>query len=104
MKDIVTCSRRLVEMSTYTDFTIRQLAMLGIVCDDPGPHHVRTLAKAMMVNPPIISRAVDKLSAMGLVRRAHPKSDRRDCVIVATDQGMALRQALCRISEGAGRG
>lgn len=82
------------------EFTVRQLALLGLVCDMAafGPGHVRDLAKELKVSKPVITRAVNSLEKLGLVKRVRIESDKRCCLVSATDAGHALRAAMERLA------
>jgi DNA-binding MarR family transcriptional regulator len=69
------------------DLSVRQLAVLLSVYLTPAPHTVRGLARELGVSKPAITRAVDKLSHLGLVRRKEDPSDRRSVLIQRTVQG-----------------
>jgi DNA-binding MarR family transcriptional regulator len=74
--------------------TARQLAMFAILCDEEGPHRVRTLAKRLNVSKPVITRIHGTLQKHGLVKRWANPDDLRDCQIIPTDEGRALRDAM----------
>ena len=80
--------------SLGTELTARHIALLAILCDEPGPHHVRALAKMLDVAKPIITRAHAKLEPLGLVKTSSDPRDRRSCIVSATAAGHALRQAM----------
>lgn len=88
--DLITQSLAWVLSPDYLDLTSRQFALLGILCDQPERHHVRDLARKLAVSKPVISRASTLLAWHGLVIRQRGE-DRRDCILVATDAGRALR-------------
>ncbi len=95
MPDLVVAARAFVTLPEARNLTVRQLALLGIVVDEDGPHHVRHLAAKLGVTKPVITRAVQKLGAKGLVeRRLQATDDRRDCVVAPTVAGRFLRAAL----------
>lgn len=91
MTDLAAAARSFVLSPAYVDVTLRQLALLAILVDETGPHHVRELALRLGVQKPVISRAVQRLSGLGLVRRQRG-DDKRDCLIVATAKGRAWRR------------
>src|SRR3546814_6220758 len=51
------------------DLTNRQMALMLTVYIGAGPHTVRGLAEALNVSKPVITRALNKLSALGYLRR-----------------------------------
>lgn len=69
------------------DLSARQMAVLLSVYLTPAPHTVRGLARELGVSKPAITRAVDKLSRLGLVRRREDPLDRRSVLIQRTVKG-----------------
>lgn len=69
------------------DLSARQMALLLTVYMTPPPHTVRGLAEALKVSKPAITRAVDRLSEYGLVRRKVDDKDRRSVLIQRTVKG-----------------
>ena len=64
--------RRVICASVYSDapdLTARQQAILMKVALTPGPHTVRGLAHDLAIAKPAVTRALDTLSSIGLVRR-----------------------------------
>lgn len=91
MADLAAAARRFVQSPAYSELTLRQLALLCVVADDEGPHHVRHLAKTLGVSKPVVTRAVHLLARRGLLKRQRRPDDRRDVVIAATEAGRDLR-------------
>ena len=69
------------------DLTARQTAVLLTVYLTPPPHTVRGLAAELKVTKPAITRALDRLGALGLVRRKREEADRRSVVVERTVKG-----------------
>lgn len=69
------------------DLTNRQMALLLIVYLTPGPHTVRGLADRLNVSKPVVTRALNTLSALGYLRRERDESDRRNIFIAQTRSG-----------------
>ena len=69
------------------DLTTRQLTMLLMIYLEPKEHTVRGLAATMDVSKPVITRCVDSLSILGLVKRVRDKEDRRSVFIQRTVKG-----------------
>lgn len=69
------------------DLSMRQWAILLTVYLHPGPHTVRALARELNVPKPAISRALDALSILGLVRRVRNEQDRRIVNVQRTPEG-----------------
>src|SRR4029453_18766839 len=69
------------------DLTNRQMALLMLVYLDPGPHTVRGLARALNVSKPVVTRALNRLGALGYLRRQRDDSDKRNIFVVRTAEG-----------------
>lgn len=84
------------------DLTARQLAVLMTVYLTEPPHNVRDLARSLATPKPAITRAVDALSDMGLVRRKRDPRDRRNVLVQRTVKGSAhLTEFAERIARAA---
>lgn len=75
------------------DLTMRQLGLLGLICDEPG-QSVDPLAKLLGVSRPVITRANHTLAEMGFITTAQREDDRRKVSVIPTEEGMAFRQRL----------
>jgi len=69
------------------DLSARQMALLLTVYLTPPPHTVRGLAALMKVSKPAITRAVNRLGELGLVKRKTDENDRRSVFIQRTVRG-----------------
>ena len=69
------------------DLSARQMALLLSVYLSKPPHTVRGLAKLLDISKPAITRAVNRLSELGMVRRKTDESDRRSVLIHRTVKG-----------------
>jgi DNA-binding MarR family transcriptional regulator len=69
------------------DLTNRQMALMMKVYVEPGPHTVRGLAEALNVSKPVITRALNKLSALSYLRRERDVADRRNIFVARTSKG-----------------
>ena len=69
------------------DLSARQMALLLHVYLTPEPHTVRGLAEALKVSKPAISRALDRLGKLELVRRKTDEQDRRNVLVQRTVKG-----------------
>lgn len=69
------------------DLSARQMALLLSVYLSPPPHTVRGLSRILNVSKPAITRAVNRLSELGMVRRKTDDSDRRSVLIQRTVKG-----------------
>ncbi|WP_241213832.1 MarR family transcriptional regulator [Sphingomonas koreensis] len=94
MADLATLSLMWCQSDRYVEMTARQIALLGILCDAPGPHRVRDLAKLLRVSKPVITRAVNRLGEHRAAVRLRDPNDKRDLEVRATDRGRELRAAL----------
>lgn len=73
--------------SGHPDLTNRQMALLLLVYLKPGPHTVRGLAKALDVSKPVVTRALNRLGALGYLRRQRDDADRRNIFVAPTSEG-----------------
>jgi DNA-binding MarR family transcriptional regulator len=85
------------------DLTNRQMALMMTVYIDKGPHTVRGLAEALHVSKPVITRALNKLSALGYLRRERDAADRRNIFITRTSKGAEFLDAFHHFIAGNGR-
>jgi DNA-binding MarR family transcriptional regulator len=92
-----------VVRSRETDLTSRQLALLLQIYLKPQPHTVRGLAKALNVAKPVITRAVDTLSFLGLVKRTRDDADKRNVLIQRTVKGAVFLTDFAETMEKANR-
>lgn len=63
------------------------MALLLSVYLTPPPHTVRGLAELLNVSKPAITRAVNRLSELGMVKRKTDEDDRRSVLIQRTVKG-----------------
>lgn len=73
--------------SGQPDLTNRQMAMLLVIGLEGGLHTVRGLAARLQVSKPVVTRALDSLTALGLVARRVDPHDRRSVLIDLTAGG-----------------
>jgi len=69
------------------DLTNRQMALLMLVYLDAGPHTVRGLARALNVSKPVVTRALNRLGALGYLRRQRDDADKRNIFVARTPKG-----------------
>lgn len=69
------------------DLSARQMALMLTVYLTPPPHTVRSLSVAMNVSKPAITRALDRLSHYGLIKRKIDAEDRRSVLLQRTVKG-----------------
>lgn len=72
------------------DLTNRQMALLLVVGREGGLHTVRGLAARLGVSKPVVTRALNSLTALELVRRRVDERDRRSVFIDLTPEGEAF--------------
>jgi DNA-binding MarR family transcriptional regulator len=73
--------------SGQPDLTNRQMALLLLVYLTPGPHTVRGLAQSLGVSKPVVTRALNRLGALGYLRRQRDDTDKRNIFIARTTEG-----------------
>lgn len=82
----ITCA--LVRDKRWADLTMRQIAIFLRVYDDAeGPQTVRGLAAHMGIQKPPVTRALDRLTDLGLVARVEDPNDRRSIFVARTPMG-----------------
>lgn len=69
------------------DLTNRQMALLLVVYLKPGPHTVRGLARILNVSKPVVTRALNRLGALGYLRRQRDDTDKRNIFVAPTTEG-----------------
>ena len=69
------------------DLSARQLALMLTVYLTAPPHTVRGLAARLNVSKPAITRALDRLGALGFVKRKIDPADRRNVLVQRTVKG-----------------
>lgn len=97
--------------SDAPDLTARQTAVLLTVYRAAPPHTVRGLSANLKVAKPAITRALDRLGELQLIRRQRDEQNRRSVLILRTEEGHAylgnlagqIRTALDQIESTAPR-
>lgn len=85
------------------DLSSRQLAILLTVYLTPPPHTVRGLAQSLNVSKPAVTRALDTLGDLDLLKRKRDESDRRNVLVQRTVNGAVyLRDFGDLVAERAG--
>lgn len=69
------------------DLSSRQMAILLNVYLTEPPHTVRALATDLNISKPAVSRAIDKLSSLDLIKRQTDEKDRRSVNLYRTING-----------------
>jgi len=72
---------------TSPDLTARQMALLLTVYTLSPPHTVRGLASELKMSKPAVTRALDTLGRMDLLRRKRDDADKRSVLIQRTVKG-----------------
>lgn len=85
------------------DLSARQMSVLLTVYLMPPPHTVRGLAEHLRVTKPVITRAVDRLSELGMVRRKTDPDDRRSVLLQRTVKGSVFLREFGELIVGAAR-
>lgn len=85
------------------DLTMRQICVLLSVYLHPDQEHtVRGLAEELGVAKPVITRALDTLGQMGLLKRKRDERDKRNVLVQRTVKGSVYLSELSdRIYEAA---
>lgn len=84
------------------DLSARQMALLLTVYLTPPPHTVRGLSDILKVSKPAITRALDRLGQMELVRRKVDDQDRRSVLVQRTVKGSVFLREFGEIVVHAG--
>ena len=79
------------------DLTNRQMALLLLVHLTNGPHTVRGLARGLGVSKPVVTRALNRLGALGYLRRQRDESDRRNIFVLLTNEGAKFLDQFQRL-------
>ena len=85
------------------DLTMRQFSVLLSVYLTPPPHTVRGLAAELHVTKPVITRALDSMGRLGLLKRKRDSEDKRNVLVQRTVRGAVyLNDLSSRIAEAEG--
>lgn len=69
------------------DLSARQMAILLTVYTTDAPHTVRGLARHLNISKPAVTRALDTMGRLDLVRRRRDPADKRNVLIERTTKG-----------------
>ena len=86
------------------DLSVRQMAILLCVYMTPPPHTVRGLAARLEISKPAVTRALDTLSGLGVLRRKADESDRRSVLVHRTVAGSVYLSEFADTIVAAGHG
>lgn len=73
--------------SAGPDLSARQMALLLTVYLSSPPHTVRGLARTLNISKPAVTRALDTLGRMDLLRRKRDDEDKRNVLVQRTVKG-----------------
>ena len=76
------------------DLTSRQMSVLLSVYMTEPPHTVRGLASLLNVTKPVITRALDTMGRLGLVKRKRDDADKRSVLVQRTVKGAVYLSEL----------
>ncbi len=86
------------------DLTSRQTSILLTIYLEAPPHTVRGLAQKLGVSKPVITRALNAMGKLDLVRRRRDDEDRRNVLVQRTVNGALyieyLADMLARQAQG----
>lgn len=75
-----------------------------IVYLDPPPHTVRGLAASLGVSKPAVTRALDTLGGLDLLKRTRDEADRRNVLVQRTVKGSAFMHDFADLIVNSSRG
>ncbi len=76
------------------DMSARQFAVFMIVYIEDGQHTVRGLAARLDISKPAITRSLDRLAELALIKRGPDPRDRRSVLVLRTRKGQDLLMDL----------
>lgn len=85
------------------DLSARQMSILLTVYLTPPPHTVRGLAELLKISKPAVTRAIDRLTELELVRRKTDEADRRSVLIQRTVRGSVFLREFGELVVAAAR-
>lgn len=83
------------------DLSSRQMAILLIVYLEEPPHTVRGLAARLKISKPAVTRALDTMGKLDLLRRKPDEKDLRSVNIVRTVKGSVYLSEIADVIEKA---
>ena len=83
------------------DLSSRQMAILLIVYMEEPPHTVRGLAARLNISKPAVTRALDSLSKLEMVKRKADPQDLRSVNVVRTVKGSVYLSEISEVIEKA---
>ena len=85
------------------DLSARQMGLLLSVYLTPPPHTVRGLAATLDISKPAITRAINRLAELDMVRRKADETDRRSVLIQRTVRGSVFLREYGELIANAAR-
>lgn len=76
------------------DLSLRQLTILLTVYLEAPPHTVRDLARKLGVSKPVVTRALDSMGRLDLVKRRRDPQDGRNVLVQRTVPGALYLEGL----------
>ena len=86
------------------DMTQRQFALLLQVYLAQPPHTVRGLAAELSMSKPAVTRALNRLSSLGFLKRSPDEADRRSILVKRTVAGAVFLRDFADLASGEARG
>lgn len=86
--------------SDLPDLTNRQLGIMLSVALTAGPHTVRGLAERLGVSKPVVTRALNKLAALGYLTRHRDREDGRNVLVEMTQAGRVFLERFNQLIGG----
>lgn len=81
------------------DLSARQMAIMLIVYLQDPPHTVRGLAAQLKISKPAVTRALDTLGKMDLLKRKPDELDKRSVNVVRTVKGSVYLSEFSEVIE-----
>ena len=85
------------------DLSARQIGLLLHIYLAPPPHTVRGLALDLNMSKPAVTRALDRLSALGYLKRETDARDRRSVLVKRTVAGAVFLRDFADMIMGQAR-
>lgn len=84
------------------DLSARQMAILLAVYTADPPHTVRGLAADLKISKPAVTRALDRLSQLGFIRRIRDEADKRSVLVQRSVKGAVFLTDFAELMIAAG--
>jgi DNA-binding MarR family transcriptional regulator len=83
----------LIAADADANMTCRQMAILALVAEHPGLSN-GPIAGALKISRPVVTRAADRLTELGLLLRVQDDEDRRKVCLTVTAAGKRLLREM----------